>query len=60
MKKTFKSIFTFLMVLVLLAGLAANAFAADASITFKGQKGGFEFQPGSDYRRPTCSEALRA
>lgn len=49
MKKTFKSIFTFLMVLVLLAGLAATAFAADASITFKGQKDGFEFQPGSDY-----------
>lgn len=37
------------MVLVLLAGLAATAFAADASITFKGQKDGFEFQPGSDY-----------
>lgn len=49
MKKTFKSIFTFLMVLVLLAGLAATALAADASITFKGQKDGFEFQPGSDY-----------
>ena len=49
MKKSYKALFSLALALLMVFGLAATAFAADSSITFKGFKDGFEFQPGSEY-----------
>lgn len=49
MKRTAKTIFSLLLVAVLLLNLGAAAFAADSTIIFKGAEEGFAFQPGSEY-----------
>ena len=59
MKKTLKSVFTFLMVLVMLTGLVGTAFAASPSITFKGFSDGFEFEPGSEYTETDLFQSFK-
>lgn len=54
MKKTFKTVVSFLMMLAVLMSLATTVFAEaivkqKATIEFKGFTGGFEFKPGSEY-----------
>ena len=49
MKKTKTLLSILLAVAVMLTVMAIPAFAADASITFRGMEEGFEFQPGSMY-----------
>lgn len=49
MKHALKSVFSLLLVAVLLLNLGAAVFAADSTITFKGAEEGFAFQPGSEY-----------
>ena len=49
MKKSYQAIFSLVLTLLMVFGLAATAFAADSSITFNGFSGGFDFQPGSEY-----------
>ena len=48
MKKTYKTIFSLVLTLLLTVSLATSAFAS-SSITFKGFSAGFDFQPGSEY-----------
>ena len=49
MKRTVKTVFSLLLVTVLLLNLSAAVFADDSTITFKGAEEGFAFQPGSEY-----------
>jgi len=49
MKRTLKTVFSLILVTVLLLNLSAAVFAADSTITFKGAEEGFAFQPGSEY-----------
>lgn len=54
MKKTFKTVVSFLMMLAVLMSLATTVFAEaaideKATIEFKGFTSGFEFKPGSEY-----------
>lgn len=49
MKKTIKTAFSLLCAIVMVISLASTAYAADASVTFTGRSGGFEFSPGSEY-----------
>ena len=49
MKKSFKAIFSLVLMLALVMSLASTAYAASPSITFKGFSSGFDFQPGSEY-----------
>ena len=49
MKKSCKVIFSLVLMLLMVMGLAATAFADSPSITFNGFTSGFDFQPGSEY-----------
>jgi len=49
MKALFEKISSVALALVLLLSGTVTAFAADSTITFKGAKDGFAFQPGSEY-----------
>lgn len=47
--KRIKQLCTVLMCVLLTLGLAGAAFAADSTVTYKGRKSGFDFEPGSVY-----------
>ena len=47
--KNMRKVFSLLLAVLLVMSLASTAFAADASITFKGLEEGFEFAPGTQY-----------
>lgn len=49
MKQRLKSITSLLFVVIMLLSISVTAMAAGSTITFKGAKDGFEFQPGSEY-----------
>lgn len=49
MKKLFKTLFSSLLVALIIASLSVSAFAADSSVTFNGHNEGFSFAPGSEY-----------
>ena len=49
MKKSFKTISSLVLMLLMVMSLASTAFAASPSITFHGFSRGFDFQPGSEY-----------
>ena len=49
MKKSFKTICSLVLMLLMVMSLASTAFAASPSITFHGFSSGFDFQPGSEY-----------
>ncbi len=49
MKKSFKAITSLVLMLLAVLSMSVTAFATSPSITFKGQKEGFDFKPGSDY-----------
>lgn len=51
MKNFMKRFSALLLVFVMVMGLSVTAFAVDSTVTFKGfgEKGGFDFQPGSAY-----------
>lgn len=51
MNRTMRALFSLVMTLVLVVALAAPAFAATASITYKGQKDQFVFDPSTDLFR---------
>lgn len=59
MKKSFKAICSFAVMLVLLLAFASAGFAADSEITFKGFSEGFDFQPGSEYTDTDLFEGLK-
>jgi len=47
--KRIKQLCTVLMCVLLTLGLAGAAFAADSTVTYKGRKSGFDFEPSSVY-----------
>ena len=49
MKKSCKTTFSLVLILLMVMSLASTAFAASPSITFNGFSKGFDFQPGSEY-----------
>ena len=49
MKKTFKTIASLVMMLVLLLGIGAPAYALDGNVTYEGGAEKFVFAPGSGY-----------
>ncbi|MGN1413010.1 MAG: LPXTG cell wall anchor domain-containing protein [Anaerovoracaceae bacterium] len=49
MKKIIKKMFSVLLALTVVLSFSVNAFAADAGVTYKGQKDMLEFHPGSVY-----------
>ena len=49
MKKSFKTITSLVLMLLVVMSMSATAFAASPSITFEGFSKGFDFQPGSEY-----------
>ena len=49
MKKTFRAVTSLALMLLVIMSMTAGAFAADSTITFRGQAEGFGFQPGSQY-----------
>ena len=49
MKKSYKAVFSLVLMLLIVMSLSSTAFAAAPSITFKGFTSGFDFQPGSEY-----------
>ncbi len=49
MKKSFKTICSLVLMLLMVMSLASTAFAVSPSITFHGFSRGFDFQPGSEY-----------
>lgn len=49
MKRTFRRLYSLLLVLGMFLNLSAYAFAADSVIVFKGAQEGFEIQSGSEY-----------
>ena len=51
MNRTMRALFSLVLTLVLVVALAAPAFAATASITYKGQKDQFVFDPSTDLFR---------
>ena len=51
MNRTMRALFSLVMTLVLVVALATPAFAATASITYKGQKDQFVFDPSTDLFR---------
>ena len=53
MKKSFKTITSLVLMLLVVMSISVTAFAASPSITFEGFSKGFDFQPGSEYTE-TC------
>ena len=51
MNRTMRALFSLVLTLVLVVAMAAPAFAATASITYKGQKDQFVFDPSTDLFR---------
>lgn len=49
MKKSFKTIASLVLMLLVVMSMSVTAFAASPSITFEGFSKGFDFQPGSEY-----------
>ena len=49
MKKSYKAVFSLVLMLLIVMSLSSTAFAAAPSITFKGFTSGFDFKPGSEY-----------
>ena len=49
MKKSFKTITSLVLMLLVVMSISVTAFAASPSITFEGFSKGFDFQPGSEY-----------
>lgn len=49
MKKSFKTITSLVLMLLVVVSMSVTAFAASPSITFEGFSKGFDFQPGSEY-----------
>lgn len=49
MKKSFKTICSLVLMLLMVMSLASTAFAVSPSISFHGFSRGFDFQPGSEY-----------
>ena len=49
MKRTFRTLFSLLLALVLVLSLGITAFAAESTISFQGKEEGFAFAPGSEY-----------
>lgn len=49
MKKSFKTICSLVLMLLMVVSLASTAFAVSPSIAFHGFSKGFDFQPGSEY-----------
>ena len=49
MKKSFKTITSLVLMLLVVMSISVTAFAASPSITFEGLSKGFDFQPGSEY-----------
>lgn len=49
MKKSFKTITSLVLMLLVVMSMSVTAFAASPSITFEGFSNGFDFQPGSEY-----------
>lgn len=54
-----KAFLSFLLTAVLLVSFAASAFAADASIDFKGFHDGFLFSPGSEYTETDLFDSFK-
>lgn len=49
MKKSFKTITSLVLMLLVVMSMSVTAFAASPTITFEGFSKGFDFQPGSEY-----------
>ena len=59
MKKSCKVIFSLVLMLLMVMGLAATAFADSPSITFNGFTSGFDFQPGSEYTETDLFDSFK-
>lgn len=54
-----RKIFAFFLALALILSLSVSAFAADSTITFNGEREGFDFQPGSVYTETDLFDSFK-
>ena len=59
MIQCYKRIFSFILVISLFAGIGMTSLAAESSVIYKGQKNGFEFEPGSVYTETDLFENFK-